>query len=418
VDGEQVIIGAIGDYGSAAYGGASAVAARNVADLVKSWAPDFIITLGDNNYGSGAAETIDLNIGQFYHEFIHPYVGSYGAGASSNRFFPSLGNHDYATPGATPYFEYFSLPGNERYYSYRHGPVEVFALNSDYDEPDGIEADSPQAQWLQAQLGASTATWKLVYFHTCPYSSGTYASVYVNMRWPFGLWGASAVLSGHDHLYERFLIDDLPYFVNGLGGAPPYGFRTNSPGSQVRYNASHGAMRIQATQTNITFQFINVSNVVIDTYTLGDPTGPPFIISHPQTQTVFLGADARFFVSAGGEPPLSYQWQFNGVDIPDATTGLLVVSNAQFDAEGTYSVIVSNGSGAVLSAPATLTIRRRPVILQQPRDTVAATGQRQFQRGGGGGGAVELPVARQRRRYSGSDQLYLFHPGRHERKRR
>ena len=25
------------------------------------------------------------------------------------------------------------------------------------------------------------------------------------MRWPFAEWGASAVLSGHDHLYERVM---------------------------------------------------------------------------------------------------------------------------------------------------------------------------------------------------------------------
>jgi tartrate-resistant acid phosphatase type 5 len=38
------------------------------------------------------------------------------------------------------------------------------------------------------------------------------------MQWPFAAWGATAVLAGHDHDYERLTVGGLPYFVNGLGG--------------------------------------------------------------------------------------------------------------------------------------------------------------------------------------------------------
>ena len=86
---QPVRFAVIGDYGEGNQ------AEEDVADLVKSWKPDFIITVGDNNYPNGAAETIDFNIGQYYHEFIYPYTGAYGPGAESNRFFPTLGNHDY-----------------------------------------------------------------------------------------------------------------------------------------------------------------------------------------------------------------------------------------------------------------------------------------------------------------------------------
>ena len=50
----------IGDYGS------SSSNENRVANLVKGWNPDFIVTDGDNNYPNGAASTIDQNIGQFY----------------------------------------------------------------------------------------------------------------------------------------------------------------------------------------------------------------------------------------------------------------------------------------------------------------------------------------------------------------
>jgi hypothetical protein len=94
----------IGDYGDA---GQPEI---DVANRVKSWNPDFIITTGDNNYPDGAANTIDANIGQYYREFISPYTGSYGAGAPTNRFFPLPGNHDWNTPDLQPYLDYFTLP--------------------------------------------------------------------------------------------------------------------------------------------------------------------------------------------------------------------------------------------------------------------------------------------------------------------
>lgn len=251
----------IGDFGEGNQ------AEQDVADLVKSWNPEFVITVGDNNYPSGAAETIDDRIGRFYQEFIYPYSGAFGAGAEQNRFFPTLGNHDWDTAKAQAYFDYFTLPGNERYYDFVWGPVHFFAVNSDSREPDGVSRISPQAQWLQQQLAASTSPWKIVYFHHPPYSSGYHGPVDW-MIWPFAEWGASAVLSGHDHVYERLLVGGLPYFINGLGGGPIYYFIQAQPESQVRYNDDYGAMLVTADGTKIIFQFITRGGEVIDEYTL------------------------------------------------------------------------------------------------------------------------------------------------------
>lgn len=251
----------IGDYGTA---GDDLSA---VAELIESWEVDFIITTGDNNYPFGAAATIDTNIGQYFHEYIYPYQGVYGNGANANRFFPSLGNHDWLQPGAAPYLEYFSLPGNERYYQFNWEFVEFFALDSDWAEPDGIGADSVQAQWLEENLSSSEATWKIVYFHLPPYSSGYHGSS-EHMRWPYRDWGADVVLNGHDHHYERLLVDEMLYFVNGLGGGARYATGTPLSGSQVRYQARHGAMLVEATLESLSFWFINVDGTVIDSYTL------------------------------------------------------------------------------------------------------------------------------------------------------
>jgi tartrate-resistant acid phosphatase type 5 len=243
-----------------------------VSGLVKSWQPEFIITTGDNNYPSGATETTDDNIGQYYGEFIYPYQGRYGQGAGVNRFFPSLGNHDYhPEAGIQPYLDYFDLPGNGRYYDFVWGPVHFFALNSDWREPDGIHRNSTQAAWLQESLAASTAPWRLVYMHVPPYSSGWHGSA-AHMQWPFAEWGASAVLAGHDHTYERLLVDGIPYFVNGLGGHPArYPFTAAVEGSQLFFNQDYGAMLVEATETEITFQFITRAGEVMDSATLARP---------------------------------------------------------------------------------------------------------------------------------------------------
>ena len=66
--------------------------------MVTGWNPDFVITLGDNNYPKGEAATIDANIGQHYGHFIGDYRGAYGPGQPRNRFWPSPGNHDWVAP--------------------------------------------------------------------------------------------------------------------------------------------------------------------------------------------------------------------------------------------------------------------------------------------------------------------------------
>ena len=251
----------IGDYG------VDKPSQANVAALVHGWVPDFVVTVGDNNYPNGAARTIDANIGKYYSDYIYPYAGEYGPGAAENRFFPALGNHDLRSEAGQPYLDYFALPGNERYYDVRQGPVHLFILNSDPSEPDGRAADSAQAVWLQRQLTASDAPWKLVVLHHTPYTSSLRREPDVELQWPFAEWGADAVLSGHDHLYERFVLDGLPYFVNGAGGASLYRMGRGEAGSVVRYNRSHGAMLVQAEEGCINSSFYNHTGELIDSYT-------------------------------------------------------------------------------------------------------------------------------------------------------
>ena len=308
----------IGDYGSASRNAANFAAERNVAQRVAAWNPAFVITLGDNNYETGSASTIDFNIGQFYHSFIFPYRGQFCCGATVNRFFPSLGNHDWATAGAGPYLDYFTLPGNERYYEFVRGPVHFFAVDSDTHEPDGTSADSAQAFWLRERLAASTSPWKIVYFHHPPFST---TRVNPRMRWPYREWGADVVLAGHEHNYERLVVDGFTYLVNGLGGAANitrFGSRPPAPGSVVRYDADFGAQLVEATAEDLAITFITRTGASIDTFTLakGDVLSGFFRIMarHSGKAVVVQGASttngANVFQWTYGGSATNDEWRF------------------------------------------------------------------------------------------------------------
>jgi hypothetical protein len=255
----------IGDFGM------NNTAEADVAALIHSWQPEIIISLGDNNAPDGRADTIDANIGKYFHDYIHPYTGSYGSGADINRFFPILGNHDWNTGSVQAYLDYLTLPGNERYYDFTWGPVHFFALDSCLNEPDGVKADSVQSAWLQQGLAASTSPWNVVISHYPAYSSGYHGSVSW-IQWPFAAWGADTVMAGHDHNYERLLVDGIPYFTNGLGGQTRYSFKlVPIRQSQFFYDANFGAMRVTASETEMLFEFYNRVGELIDSYQVTKP---------------------------------------------------------------------------------------------------------------------------------------------------
>ena len=239
------------------YYGATPNTAR-VAALVSGWAPDFIVTSGDN-CSEGSTAGFDASVGAYYHALIRYPVSSssiYAAqGSPTQRFFPALGNHD-VDAGIAAFAQYFELPGNERYYDFVQGPVHFFVLDSDPREADGITSTSVQAQWLQAGLAASSARWKVIILHTPPYTSSSTHSNAAELQWPFQAWGASAVMSGHCHNYERIFKNGLPYLVVGTGGQGLYGFNAApEPGSVVRYNADQGALWVEATSDSLIFRF-------------------------------------------------------------------------------------------------------------------------------------------------------------------
>ncbi len=277
-------IALIGDYGD------PNPAADRVAAMVAKWQPDLVATVGDNNYPRGAASSIDANIGKRYARFIKPYKGRFGPGAADrNRFFPSLGNHDWYTVGAHPYLSYFNLPGNERYYDVLAGPVHLFFLDSDLHEPDGVQPTGKQGQWLRRALAGSKAPFRFVLFHHPPHNTGRHGPT-TYMRWPFADWGASLTVAGHDHHYERVRAEGLLHVVTGHGGRMlyPFGGRVD-PGSQVRAYGLYGAVRVTVSERFARFESLTPEGVVLDSFGVAPRSGPHALKGAPRV-VVPLGA--------------------------------------------------------------------------------------------------------------------------------
>ena len=298
---QQITYAIVGDFGS----GSNDETA--VANLIKSWDPQFVVTTGDNRYG---ATNFDLTVGKDFCEFLagtEPGTYCDGHEGALNAFYPSTGNHEYTDGGGiNEYITYFNLPGagistsgtsgSELYYDFVRGPVHFFVIDS-YDALINGTMTAQQT-WLQEQMAASTARWKIVYFHHPPYSSGYSHGSSLEMRWSFTQWGADAVLNGHDHAYERLEYDGISYFVNGLGGMSKHAFSSPLEGSIIQYNAEYGAQKVVADDTSMIFSFININGDTIDEHLLLKENNAPVIGS----DTIFgteATEDAQYLYSFG-----------------------------------------------------------------------------------------------------------------------
>ena len=90
------------------------------------------------------------------------------------------------------------------------------------------------------------------------------------------------------------------------------------------------------------------------------PSLVPRMVTAPQSQTVTVGDNANMRVVVDNVLPLTYQWQFNGANLPAATAPVLTLNNVSFSQAGSYAVVVSNVAGVVTSPPATLTVADLP----------------------------------------------------------
>lgn len=186
-----------------------AVAAQMVKQHAKT--PfDTVIMLGDNIYEKGEEKYIGSH-------FETPYKDLLAAGV---KFYAALGNHDIVKGlEFQTNYKNFNM-GGRRYYRFTQAGmenlIEFFCLDSNL-------VDAAQLTWLENQLKASTAQWKVVYCHHSIYSSARMHRPYVKLREMleplYTKYGVTAVFAGHSHCYERVKPQKgVNYFTAGSGG--------------------------------------------------------------------------------------------------------------------------------------------------------------------------------------------------------
>jgi hypothetical protein len=99
--------------------------------------------------------------------------------------------------------------------------------------------------------------------------------------------------------------------------------------------------------------------------TINAQNGPPFSLQPPAGRFSVLFSNITFSVNADGSLPFSFQWQFNGTNLPAATNTSLTLTNLQLSNEGSYAVTVTNAFGSVTSSNASL-IHSRIVLWGSP----------------------------------------------------
>ena len=227
--------------------------------------PGTVFTLGDNAYDSGTLT-----------EFNDCYEPTWGR--HKNRTRPSPGNHEYNTINAEGYYIYFGAAASpldincssncKGYYSYNVGAWHILVLNTEISHSTG----STQEQWLRADLAANQSMCTLAYWHQPRFSSGLHGNnTSVQPFWQALYdYGADVVLNGHDHIYERYRLQDpngqadptrgIREFVVGTGGAPlNQTLQPLQPNSEVRSNTAYGVLKLILQPTSYDWEFIPIA---------------------------------------------------------------------------------------------------------------------------------------------------------------
>jgi hypothetical protein len=240
---------------------------RQTSDLVAALGPSAVLPLGDLQYERGQLAN-----------FLDFYNPSWGRLKAITK--PAVGNHEYMTPEAAGYFDYFNGidsftgPGGRRdqgYYSFDLGSWHLIALNTSIDcEVVPCNKGSAQEQWLRADLRAHPTTCTLAYMHQPRWSSDGVSTNDTPKAQPLldALYdgGADLLLAGHAHFYERFAPQDpsqrldpargIRHFIVGTGGKSLLPLGAAKPNSEVRNASTFGVLTITLHPSSYDWRFV------------------------------------------------------------------------------------------------------------------------------------------------------------------
>jgi len=198
---------------------------RHAVDIIATLSPDFYLHVGDLVQEGGDLAAWD------------EFFATEGSLMKRVTIFPSLGNHERNHQN---YFNLFYLPNNERWYSFDYGNAHFVCL--EVDGYTDVAVDSAQYRWLQDDLAETHQVWKFVFFHFPAYSSGGgYGSdleVQACLVPLFRQHGVDIVFNGHEHNYQRNVVDGVSYLQTSGGGGmtrPPGAFEWTVHSEETRH---------------------------------------------------------------------------------------------------------------------------------------------------------------------------------------
>lgn len=243
---------------------------RKTADLIQELNPDYVLVLGDIQYEDGK-----------YDKFLKGYDKSWGA--FKDKTYPVPGNHEYLDKNASGYFRYFdrSKTGapNKGYYAVKLGNWQVIGLNSNCKFIGGCDASSPQAAWLRGVMERSRATCTLSFWHHPQFTSGNFSDDIATRSLSSEFWRiltkyhGDVVLNGHDHIYERFGLQDgigqaslqgMRQFTVGTGGKY-LGYETAKQRNSEKFiDTKFGVLEMELYPNSYNWKFISTNHEVLD----------------------------------------------------------------------------------------------------------------------------------------------------------
>ena len=328
--------------------------------------PGTVFTAGDNAYPNGSVS-----------DYQNCYGPSWGRHKARTR--PAPGNHEYNTPGASGYFNYFGSaagPAGEGFYSYDLGAWHIIVLNNYIP----METGSEQEQWLRGDLAATTQPCKLAYYHEPLYSSttgagsgGTSTPSILPIFTTLYDGGVDVVVNGHRHFYERLApinpsgqadnARGIREFVVGTGGSETEDPTNAFPRSEVRFGSDNfGVLKFYLYSDSYAWRFVPIPGKTLSDTGSTACHGVPEGISGTRSTLVASptvitpgGATSTITVAvkdAGGNP-------ISGATVELAATGsgnTLVQPAAVTDADGVATGTLSSSveEQKVVSATATL----------------------------------------------------------------
>jgi predicted phosphodiesterase len=232
---------------------------QQVVDRIRALAPDFVLHGGD--FVEDGSEPDQWTTFFTIEQDLLRHTSLFGV----------LGNHE---GNSQNYFDAFHLPGNERWYSFDYGNAHLVALEIDGDYGD-YAPGSPQLLWLENDLAHTDQFWKIVFFHTPPYSSGSHGgdsdalAARAALEPVFMRYGVDLVFNGHDHDYERSVANGIVYIVAGGGGAPLHGQENpDANPASVYFSETLHSVQISVTDSLLTIAGVRPDGFRFDEFTM------------------------------------------------------------------------------------------------------------------------------------------------------